>query len=295
MSVFCRVWVAILLVLWMSTPGLAASDENREGGIIGTGIVGTITRLGSIHVNGQLILIDAEAPVRGSVPPLTASGLRPGHTVAVTATRTADGWRAHSIRQVFPLVGPVSAMDGRVATILGTRVDLGDQAARVSAGDWLAISGLWKEQQVVATRVDHLTGKDHEARLSGTYLGPDQSGSIVVGGSQISGIVPQHLEPGDLVRVIGEPGPSGIVATTLETDLFDDAVGLIQVQGYYSVPRSNGLYTVLGSGLVAYTEQPEMIDQNSRVIRCGQHGQLTGNAVTNTPGGQEAWAELGCN
>ncbi|WP_282119491.1 hypothetical protein [Ruegeria atlantica] len=46
----------------------------------------------------------------------------PGHTVAVVVTQENGGWHAKHIRQVLPLVGPVSSVqDGRIS-VLGTEV-----------------------------------------------------------------------------------------------------------------------------------------------------------------------------
>ena len=275
MVLFPRILAAFLIALWVYAPAQGRSEEEREGGIIGTGIVGTITHLGSIHVNGLHIQVDDMMPISGSVEPIAAGDLEPGHTVAIVAERVDDGWHARHIRQVFPLVGQVTDFgDGELA-VLGTRVTVGETLPDLLVGDWVAVSGLWQEQAVRASRIERLTGTEYQARISGTYLSSDQNGALVIGSSLISGISPQHLQSGDLVRVYGEPGPSGIEATRLETGLFDETVGIIQVQGYYSAPQPDGLYTVLGSGLVAYTNQPLMIDTEISVIQCGRRGRLS--------------------
>lgn len=110
----------------------------------------------------------------------------------------------------------------------------------------------------------------------------------MIGASVVSGPEPQHLLPGDLVRVVGQPTHDGIRAERLEAGLFAGAVGVVQVQGYYSEPQSSGLYKVLGSGLIAYSDQPEMIDPNTLVIRCGDGSGLI------IVGSIDAFAQLGC-
>lgn len=274
MVVFSRFMAAILLAVWVCGPVFAGDDEEREGGIIGTGIVGTITHLGSVHVNGLHIRIDDALPVAGAVPPIAAGALRPGHTVAIIATHDGEGWTAQSIRQVLPLVGEVTASDAGELTVLGTRIETTGLSQDVDVGDWIAVSGLWQQSKVIASRIDVLADADHLAQVSGSYLGADPSGNVLVGGTVITGINPQHLQPGDLVRVTGRPEPGGVAATHLETGLFHDTVGVVQVQGYFSEPLSSGLYTVLGSGLVAYTSQPAMIDTGFSVVQCGQEGIL---------------------
>ncbi|EEE36014.1 conserved hypothetical protein [Rhodobacteraceae bacterium KLH11] len=296
MRVLVRVVATLLMALWLSSSVLADDKDkpDREGGIIGTGIIGTITHLGSIHVNGQHIQIDDQMPVRDSVPPITAGQLKPGHTVAVIATQADNGWHAQHIRQVLPLIGPVSeGPDGR-KTVLGTQVETDGQAA-IQIGDWVAVSGLWQGRKVRASRIEKLTGNEHQARLSGTYLGPDPKAPLVIGQSVVNGIEPEHLQPGDLVRVYGEATLGGIRANRLETGLFAEAVGVVLVEGYYSEPQPSGLYTVLGSGLVAYSDQPEMIDEQIRVIRCGEEGKLVDDTSADQPGSDiGSRAELGC-
>lgn len=274
MNVFSRVLAAILAWVLIFGAAQARDDEEREGGIIGTGIVGTVADLGSIHVNGQRIRFDDAMPVSGSVSPMTAKELKAGHTVAIIAVHDKDGWHARHIHKVLPLVGQVSAVDSAEVTVLGTRVAITQVQADVNVGDWVAVSGLWRGARVLASQIDVLEGDDHQARLSGSYLGADPDGRTTVGGSVVSGIEPQHLQPGDVLRISGKPQVGGLAAVTMETGLFDEPVGLVQVQGYYSQPQSNGLYTILGSGLVAYTDQPEMIDTGQVVIQCGTMGRL---------------------
>lgn len=289
MGVFLRVLAAFFMVSWLPAPTQAEDkgETDREGGIIGTGIVGTITHLGSIHVNGQHILFDGHMPVADSVPLITAGELKPGHTVAVVVTQENGGWHAKHIRQVLPLVGPVSSVQDGTISVLGTDVAF-ERRADIQVGDWVAISGLWQGQSVRASHIEKLTSNGHQARLSGTYLGSDTQDRTVIGASVVSGLEPQHLSAGDLVRVVGQPTREGIEAERLEVGLFAGAVGIVQVQGYFSEPQPSGLYTVLGSGLIAYSDQPEMIDPNTRVIRCGDGGGLVNAGSTGV------FAQLGC-
>ncbi|MES0880649.1 DUF5666 domain-containing protein [Roseibium sp. SCP14] len=274
----------------------AQDSEEREGGIVGTGIVGEITRLGSIFVNDQKIEITDAMQVTGSVPALTAGDLKPGHTVAVVAALEDDIWNAQHIRQVLPLVGTVEAVGDKLFTILGTEVEVEDQSTQVAVGDWVAVSGFWQEGRVRASRLELLPDWQGEAQVSGTFFRSPTGGPDRVGSTAISGIAPQHLSSGDLVRVYGNPVPGGIKAERLETGLFDAAVGIVQVEGYFSAPQPDGLYTVLGSGLVAYTDQPGMIDVSVRTLQCGANGKLGEFPASGlTPEEIETiWAKLDC-
>lgn len=277
-----RILAGIGVMLSLTTALPATEDADREGGIIGTGIVGTITHLGSIHVNGQHIRFDPGQAVEGTALPITADDLLPGHTVAVVVRPDGLDWQAVHLRQVLPLVGPVTAISGAEATVLGTAVDLSGIETRVQPGDWIAVSGLWQQGRVNASRVD-LLPPDHEtARISGTYLGKDADGRDRIGDTALTGLETRHLSPGDLVRAEGQPGADGLGVIRLETRLFELPVGVVQIEGYYSPPQPDGLYTVLGSGLVAFTDQPGMITEEERVVRCGGNGQL-GSPSANAP------------
>lgn len=270
-----RTLQCLALILAATWVWAGEEKDEPEGGILGTGIVGTITRLGSIYVNDQHIRFDRSLIVADSLGPAgSVADLRPGHTVAVVAQPEGADWRAAYIRQIYPVVGPVEAVRGNRIEVLGTRVVLPTGTAVPEVGTWVAVSGLWRDNRVVATRVDAVPEALREARVSGTFLGRTAGGDVRVGGSRISGIEPRHLRPGMLVRSYGQPVPGGIAANRLETRLVDVPVGVIQVEGYFSPRRADGLYTILGSGLVAYSDDPNMVDRSRREVRCGQSGQL---------------------
>lgn len=269
----------LFILLTITSPICAQDGDNREGGIVGTGIVGTITHLGSININGQKILFDNETTVLGALQMVAADDLLPGHTVSVVAQQEGDVWRAHSIRQLLPLVGPIEQVAGDSIFVLGTEVSLGGLSLNQQAGDWVAVSGLWQRQKMIASRLDPVPTSARKARVSGTYFDIASDDTFRLGGTRVSGIQPQHLKPGDYVRVFGKPSENGIDATALENNLFDGSVGVVQVEGYFSAPRPSGLYTVLGSGLIAYTDQPDMMDTLDRVLTCGANERLGTSAI----------------
>ncbi len=274
MTALVRLVACVLSVAVAATMAFGQDTEPREGGIIGTGIVGTITELGSIFVNGQHIEFDAELTVKTPVGTLQASDLVPGHTVAVTARAGDENWYATDIRQILALIGPVESIDGSRLTILGTAVRAAGRIEGISVGDWVAVSGLWRNDEVVATLLQPVSGQVTLAQVHGTFLGRNADGLAVIGNTAISGIDPKHLQPGEVVRAFGTAEAAGLRAGRLEKGLFGPDVGVVQVQGYHSPPQPDGLYTVLGSGLVAYTDQPEMINSQQQIVQCGANGQL---------------------
>lgn len=287
----------LVLTMGLFAPLVAGAEEkeDREGGIIGTGIVGTITELGSIWVNGQHITFAPDLEVVGRGPGIRARDLIPGQTVAVVAEPANGGWQARYIRHVLPLTGPVAAVENGLATILGTSVRI-PQGQTVRIGDWVAVNGLWSGDVVIASLIEPLEDDTRVASLSGSYLGRADDGALRVGGSVIRGIVPEHIGPGDMIRVSGQARQDGIQAQRLESGLFDAAVGVVLVEGYLSPPTPEGLYTVLGSGLVAFTDRPEMIDVSNPRLLCGLEGRLnpTGQDAASA-GNFDAFARLGCD
>lgn len=245
--------------------------EDREGGIIGTGIVGTIQELGSIIVNGQRITYEPDMQVQSALGQKPASAMLPGETVVVVARPNDADWSAHSIKLHYPLVGPAVVENGGVS-VLGVLLDLGAMdAPDIKSGDWVAVSGLWQENRVMVSSINQVTS-ERAAVISGSYTPSGQESGFSIGSAEISGIVPQHVSFGEIITVTGTPQPNGLEATRLRVGLFDDPMDSIIVEGYMSAPTSDGLYTILGSGALAYTTTPSMIDTQVSGIYCVRPG-----------------------
>ena len=265
------VFVAVTLAIISFTPPPAAETkkDEREGGIIGTGIVGTITELGSIIVNNQRITFGDDMMASSVLGEITASSLVPGQLVSVMAERSSDIWNAKTIEVHYPLIGPLKLENGRT-WILGTSVDLSQtDTAGISEGDWLAVSGLWQQDRLIASAVSKLEQRSL-AVLSGTYMPSADTDSFLIGQSIVSGVDLAHVEPGDVVTVTGRPSNDGIVAETVRIGLFSGSLEKMIVEGYMSAPMTDGLYTILGSGAVTFTDRPEMIDTSLKGMYCIQ-------------------------
>ncbi|MCB2109755.1 MAG: hypothetical protein H6895_13850 [Defluviimonas sp.] len=257
-------------------PGQAVADsskaQTKEGGIIGTGIVGIVTDLGSIWVNGQHIRYDPGTEVEGPFGTRPASALRPGDCVAVLAEPEGDGWRALSIREMRALVGPVETVGAGHLTVMGIAVDTkgAKMTATPKTGDWVAVSGLWKEDGVMASKVDPAPGD--MAMVSGSFS--DAGGIPRVGAVTLDGIRPHHARPGDVMTAMGHPGTGTIDAETVELGIFAQEPGTVIAQGYLSRPVEGGFYTLLGSGLVAFAQDPEMTVPDAPLLYCGKGDRL---------------------
>lgn len=273
-----RATFLIAMLLAGLSPGIVSAEEREEteGGIVGTGIVGTITELGSIYVNGQHILFDPDQTVASPLGDRPAASLVPGETVAVEAVRAADAWQALALRAYLPIVGPVASVEGRRLAALGAAIEIPAGVASVeqfvgepvAAGDWIAVSGFWRGDTVVASRIEKIPAQPLASAV-GTYRPSDEFDSV--GAVRLIGVRLEHARPMDLLTVQGAPSTGGIAVEAVAIGLFTGPVGEVLFEGYLSQPNLQGAYTVQGSGFLAYADQPMTVD-GSRALFCGVTG-----------------------
>ena len=162
-----------------------SDDAGSEGGIGGTGIVGTITGFASICVNGLEVHYDDAVPVSENGQPANARGLAVGQVVVVEAGMSQRGLEARRIAVLHALEGPVTRpvdQNGRLE-VMGAPVSLGrgvglEQARQLKAGDWVQVSGHpVQDAGVVASRIARI-----EPRAEASASGRADAGRLQVGG-----------------------------------------------------------------------------------------------------------------
>jgi len=89
--------------------GLGGTGISQVG-IGGTGIVGTITKFGSIWVNNAHIHFDANTPVTIDYHAASQNDLRLGQVVAVLSDREEDDYQARSIDVVHEVIGAIDEL-----------------------------------------------------------------------------------------------------------------------------------------------------------------------------------------
>ncbi len=279
-----RILASILLVVLFSVGAFGAAaaqdKEEREGGIVGTGIVGTITEVGSIYVNGQHIRFDQDQSVASPLGERLASTLVAGETVIAEAIRDGDAWHARSLRAYLPIVGPVTKIVEGQIEILGALVEVSENAASIAElaggaiteGDWVAVSGLWRGGVVVASRIERVDPLPM-ASVVGTYR--SEAGEGRVGSVRMLDIDIQHARPLDVLTVQGAPTPDGIEVEAVTIGLFTGPVGEVLIEGYLSEPNIEGAYTVQGSGMLAFVANPGMSVDPERGLFCGSARGVT--------------------
>jgi len=152
--------------------GLIAQTSSDDGGsgIGGTGIVGTITKFGSIWVNQAHIHFDEFTPITINQSPATQGQLQLGQVVAVNSTQDGEDYQAKSIDIIHEVVGPISqfSIESRSLEVLNQTILLGDEVilfdqktsstvslAHLQANTYIEVSGLRQEDGgIVASRLD---------------------------------------------------------------------------------------------------------------------------------------------
>ena len=265
-----------------------ASNED-EGGIIGTGILGTITDLGSIYVNGVRITYDDDLMVQTAFGDVSPKRLRPGDTVAVEAFPEGDELRATSIQRYRPIIAPIQAVaeDGRWLQALGVRIDISMGSTllldgkpvdwgSLKEGDWVAVDGIWRHQEVVASNIRHIPPRSLAAIRGVTSL--DAEKGLQVAGIPIEGIDPAAVEIGGVIAVRGEVEEgaerSFLLARQFAVPTFSTGIRRIILEGFTSQPTSSGAYTVYGSGLTSFVDDPVEPMLTRRSVFCGRLGDV---------------------
>ncbi|MEM9011004.1 MAG: DUF5666 domain-containing protein [Pseudomonadota bacterium] len=236
---------------------MAEDDPNKppaQGGIGGTGIVGTLTDLGSLRVNGLRIATDAETAFSGPFGAIDATEVMVGDSLTIEASTTEAGLRAQRVHLTQPLVGPVEAIsaDGRQLRILGIDVVLEPGAEmRARPGLRVAVSGIWRGPRVVASRVVPAE-RGSVSAVAGVFA----AGAGSVGGVPVHGleaVLPPGGAPddGSFVTVLGYDTDGGLTATNLSAGRFFNAAGplaSLSVEGYLDPIEAAPGYTVAGLG-----------------------------------------------
>lgn len=273
-----RIMLTLAAVLTALTVlGARAGDDDVESGTTGTGIMGVITGLGSIHVNGLNIEIPAGLAAQSSLGPRPAGTLQVGETVVLEAALTGGALTATRVRSYYPVIAPVDAVGPGRISVLGLDLDVAELAVpALRPGDWIAVSGLWRGPNVAVSHIRRIDGRA-QVVVNGAYS-EAADGTQRVGAFALDGQYVAHAEPGDHLRVTGAWAPrAGTLAPTrIEVGLFSRTLETLLIEGYLSEPDRQGAYSIYGSGIVVYTDDPNMQVPEGRNLFCvRQEDQVT--------------------
>lgn len=132
-------------------PGPGWGQSAPEGGIGGTGIVGTLSGAGGLSINGRRLILSRRTRIEDAFGRIAATDLRLGDSVTVEADGLADGrLRARRLALTVPLIGQVSRAGG--LRVNGVPVT-GPRSVLARAKGRVAVHGLWRGDRVVASRI----------------------------------------------------------------------------------------------------------------------------------------------
>ncbi len=133
---------------------------DSERGLGGTGIIGTITKFGSIWVNGIEIELNEDTEITQDHTPANETSLRIGQQVEVVVQKDGEKVFAQNVAIEHQLIAPVEEVNHQQHQIktLGQEIILADNAPgvwpTVAPGDTIRVSGYRNENdQIVATDI----------------------------------------------------------------------------------------------------------------------------------------------
>lgn len=223
-----------------------------EGGMGGTGIVGILTDFGSLVINGLKVETDSQTRVSDAFGERDVGSLTIGQNLTIEA-ETKDGMLfARRVHITHPVVGAISniSVDGRSAQIAGVPVDLEPNAfGHFSEGKRVAVSGLWRSDRVVASRIDPITGQGPDV-LSGVYREDPRVGATI-GGRTISPPKDTEVADGSFVTATGRADQGRFNVEEISVGRFTGAAGPLSdlsVEGYLETADTAPFYAVSGLG-----------------------------------------------
>ena len=232
--------------------GADAPKKPPKGGIGGTGIVGTLTDFGSLVVNGLTVELSPETEITDAFGARAEDALFLGQSLTIEAQDRPEGLIAARVHVTHPVIGKVSdiASDARSARVAGVPVMLEERAlGRFLPGQRMAVSGVWREDTVVASRLDPL-GPQGPSVIAGE-IGASSAGQRTIGGRLVIGPVETLPEVGTFVTAIGTAQPDGFVIEKLTPGRFTGAAGglvALSVEGFLEPSSSDPGYALSGLG-----------------------------------------------
>lgn len=149
---------ALLLSTALSGTAQAQARDDLpppEGGIGGTGIVGLLTSVQPLRINGLELAEGSDTLFRDAFGQISPATLRPGQSVTILARAVGDAPpRAVLVDRTTPLIGTLERTGtGLAVNGVALRTEPGVQAG-ATVGTRVAVSGLWDGDSVVASRID---------------------------------------------------------------------------------------------------------------------------------------------
>lgn len=237
-----------------------ANDRPSEGGVGGTGIVGTLNGFGSLLVNGLRIATPSGLTVSDAFGERGLSDLALGQALTIEAANQGGALTARRVAVTYPLIGTIEQAGASRLRCLGVTVAIEPGAPLLSAdgaafipatGDRVAVSGHWRRDRVVATRIDRLASDGTDV-IAGTWRKSPDGGLGQIGGLEVMpSTADGQRAPDSFVTALGRRDGPRFIAEKIVEGRFTGAAGplvRLSIEGYLeTVPEAPG-YAVSGLG-----------------------------------------------
>ncbi len=254
-SKFSRRLFVITAGLATTTPFMTfgkTTERQIEGGLGGTGIVGLLTGLGSLYINGNYLLTDQGTMFSDAFGRLRESDLSEGMSLTVEAGQDRDtNLIARRVHVTYPLVGAISSIKNsrRTLVVNGIEVSLPSALRRFKLGDHVAVSGLWRGDRVIGSKVQ--SARSAQDLVAG--VASRSSSRMTIGSVRFRGTTALALRDGSFATAIGkfDPKTGEIKDPTIIKDRFTGAAGpltTLSIEGYLEPIKRRPGYRISGLG-----------------------------------------------
>ncbi len=242
----------------------SAEGEQRpvEGGVGGTGIIGTLQNRDGLLINGLRVAASAGTTLTDAFGRREVAELGTGHSLAMVALEADGGLSAQTISLFQPLVGPVEAVaqDRQRFSCLGVEVVVEPNAPlltgngrpfRLRQGQRIAVSGAWRSPtQISASRIDLVEDSGPMVLAGVVHDGAD--GRQRLGTMRL--ILPSATPrppAGSFVTAIGQRSGPLFITEQLQPGRFPGATTplvRLSVEGYLEATSAAPGFTIAGLG-----------------------------------------------
>ncbi len=269
-----------IIVVWLMLASVAHAQETLK-----LGIFGTVSSIDPLVVAGQRI--ERPDALRVISPLGPDQSIAIGDSFAIRAEIIAGKLVAERMLAIYPIVGPVRAVEGQLADIMGTKVHI-PPSERMKKNLWYAVSGLWSGDTIITTNLRRLDGYGF-AHLTGVFV-EDETRQI--GRTTVTGLSPlEDRSDSDIWLLGGTPIGKGLAVRMSSQGLFGRGVDLGLWEGYASAPVASQTYVIYGTGITGSESDAQMPQAGELVRRCAKDNRT----VKAPPEGlHTAFIILGC-
>jgi len=276
------VWIMqrFVIVLWLTMASVVHAQESPR-----LGIFGTVSSVDPLVVAGERIEKPEAVGVISPLGPKQSIAL--GDTFAIRAELRAGKLEAERMLAIYPIAGPVRAVEGQLADIMGTKIHI-PPSESMKKNLWYAVSGLWSGDTIITTNLRRLDGSGF-AHLTGVLAGDE---TRQIGSSTVTGVPLSEVNSGtDIWLLSGTPKAKSLAVRLSSKGLFGGAVDLALWEGYASLPVASQTYAIYGTGITGSESDAQMPEAGELIRRCVKDNRT----VKSPPDGlHTAFIVLGC-